>query len=250
MGDNPERSMLIGGNQLQSTGIKTNRSLTGTINEFSLIGRRSKKMKKLIGIGIAAMMVMGLAISANATLAAWTLNLRAGVLVGTTWNNSAALGAIGIATAAATRTYTTVAATTAGFLNTDGTTGLLCAKDIRAAGQQTYTWKMQLDTGANYPAGVTTTIGYWSSAVATDWTGWTIQAWRVDAPTVKYDILAGGKAGVYGVAAINNLTTAEGLPTSLAQDWIVQASVPEPGSMVAMFSGLVGLVGFSVRRRK
>ena len=26
--------------------------------------------------------------------------------------------------------------------------------------------------------------------------------------------------------------------------------VPEPGSMVVMFSGLVGLVGFGIRRRK
>jgi hypothetical protein len=28
------------------------------------------------------------------------------------------------------------------------------------------------------------------------------------------------------------------------------ASVPEPGSMLAMFSGLVGLVGFGTRRRR
>jgi len=32
--------------------------------------------------------------------------------------------------------------------------------------------------------------------------------------------------------------------------FVLEATVPEPGSMVALFSGLIGLVGFGIRRRK
>jgi len=34
------------------------------------------------------------------------------------------------------------------------------------------------------------------------------------------------------------------------QYFLLEATVPEPGSMVALFSGLVGLIGFGIRRRK
>ncbi len=36
----------------------------------------------------------------------------------------------------------------------------------------------------------------------------------------------------------------------IALQLVAQSQVPEPGSMLAMFSGLVGLVGFGIRRRK
>lgn len=36
----------------------------------------------------------------------------------------------------------------------------------------------------------------------------------------------------------------------IALQLVAQHDVPEPGSMLAMFSGLVGLVGFGIRRRK
>ena len=38
--------------------------------------------------------------------------------------------------------------------------------------------------------------------------------------------------------------------TSIPLQLVASADVPEPGSMLAMFSGLVGLVGFGIRRRK
>jgi len=34
------------------------------------------------------------------------------------------------------------------------------------------------------------------------------------------------------------------------QYFVLEAQVPEPGSMVALFSGFIGLVGFGIRRRK
>jgi len=39
-------------------------------------------------------------------------------------------------------------------------------------------------------------------------------------------------------------------PLSAGSTYILELSVPEPGSMIAMLSGLVGLVGFGIRRRK
>lgn len=39
-------------------------------------------------------------------------------------------------------------------------------------------------------------------------------------------------------------------PGAVGQGYILEVTVPEPGSMIAMLSGLVGLVGFGIRRRK
>lgn len=41
-----------------------------------------------------------------------------------------------------------------------------------------------------------------------------------------------------------------GTPLGAGQGYILAMEIPEPGSMVAMLSGLVGLVGFGIRRRR
>jgi len=56
--------------------------------------------------------------------------------------------------------------------------------------------------------------------------------------------------GQYGTTKLKPIVSFEA-PVGAIESWtIVATTVPEPGSMVAMLSGLVGLVGYGIRRRK
>jgi len=72
--------------------------------------------------------------------------------------------------------------------------------------------------------------------------------------TAKFTTIASASDGIHysGVVTLGALSiagTTQATAEHLQLETVV-ASTPEPGSMVALFSGLVGLVGYGIRRRK
>lgn len=205
-------------------------------------------MKKIIGIGIAAMMVMGLAGAASAADGKWSLNLRAGVLTGTTWSAAMNPTTIGVQPAAVAATYHAAPApTTAGIFSINPDAAKMASKDYRVDGQAEYVWNLKLQTGASWNANNTITIGAWVpvAAEATPAAPWTVKLYRGNEFVAQYL-----DDGQYGTSKIKTLASLK-LDAGVSEDWqVVATAVPEPGSIVAMLSGLVGLAGFGIRRRK
>lgn len=215
-------------------------------------------MKKLIVIGIVATMVMGLAGAASAALdTVWAMQLRvtSPVIGGLT------AGVVTLGTrVGALDTYTTALSEDGVLLPATGTPAELIStlvpaqrtnKDQRApllAGQ-TKTWNLSLYIVGGAPGGIKLD-------------GWMVPTAMLDLSTgVDPNIVVTLKQGdtilwtvpysVSGTSALPTFThnfAYDGTPIAL--QLVATAPVPEPGSMVALFSGLIGLVGFGIRRRK
>lgn len=230
-------------------------------------------MKKLIVIGIVMVMVL----SATAAMATvdnqWTILMKAGQLSGysgtgavptgtLTWLNTFLTATMQLAptgTAGTTNSSSDFQATQSGITyGPAGTKRVLTSKKIFDSLVTTYTWDMILETGGSY-AGNPVSLAFWVPTAAEDFTGWTIKAYKQE--LVEGNLVYVEKATLANPTVYNgsgNSSSAQviayqtNLGTSVNQNWrfVAMSEVPEPGSMVALFSGLVGLVGFGIRRRK
>jgi len=206
-------------------------------------------MKKLFVIGIVSMMVMGLAVAGNAYV----------------FQGVGGLDATG-SNAAPTLTWGTNTSASSKDVSWQDTAGVLAI-----AGDQTWkpgnavVWKYQYFVTAapahdifslglwgaqNYPASDVFVKIWANSVVGLDltktyelknavtnqvyWTGKITGTSNKTAPLLSVSITAPKTAN----------------PNNDAMLVTFGATVPEPGSMLAMLSGLVGLVGFGIRRRK
>jgi len=99
-------------------------------------------------------------------------------------------------------------------------------------------------------AGTTTLVKLYASNVAGEKIGSALYTFGQNNTTFSTST---GIAGVAGTNFYQNQytlgATADGAGGAY-QYFVLEATVPEPGSMVALFSGLIGLVGFGIRRRK
>lgn len=217
-------------------------------------------MKKLIVIGIAAVMVMGLVGAANAAFdPSWLVNLK----VSTSADGSAQAFTLICAT------NTTVAITAAPppgvqpmvyAYSTSGTTSLIKDQRVSFAGT-TMQWVIKLG-GVNFANGINPESVYlfgWNpndgaivktnQFVATG--GETLALYASPDGIVKgaklWDVVKGGTG-----ASTDALTwKAGGMAVPLNSMFILEETlVPEPGSILALASGLIGLIGFGTRRRK
>jgi len=100
-------------------------------------------------------------------------------------------------------------------------------------------------------AGFTQTIQLYESNAAGEKIGpaiWSFVAGKTSSWT--------SSGGIVGTAGDTYFQTQVTLPGEIDpaggayKYYVLEATVPEPGSMVALFSGLIGLVGFGIRRRK
>jgi hypothetical protein len=216
-------------------------------------------MKKLIVIGIVMVMVMGLAVAASAVPApAWTILIKAAQISGyngtgavpttPTFLNAFQQAQISVVTSGAAVTASAAAfqvaqsgidfgVATAGKRNSTS----------KVLALPTLTWNMTLETGASFATNPVT-LGWYVPNLASSFAGWTVKASN---GTDTFNLIENGLYSTTGVAGSFQAISTQTLSASASQAWTFTAtSVPEPGSMVALFSGLIGLVGFGIRRRK
>lgn len=212
-------------------------------------------MKKLIVLGIIATMVMGMAVAASAAVdSAWVVQLRASDYLNQSQGTATFGTKVGGNDAflppsedSAIPMQVGTAAYAASVIGTN-----LCLKDYRAplVAGQTKVWDLQIWLPDN-TEGAIKLIG-WTAAAANQ-----INPSTDGDPDLKVKLMQGDTVlwdfaqNVSGKSAAPLFTlnfVSDGTPINL--QLVASAIVPEPGSMVALFSGLVGLVGFGIRRRK
>jgi len=208
-------------------------------------------MKRLIVLGIVAVMVLA-ASAAFATMdTAWVVQLRVADA-----NNGAAATAGQFGFGAAATAKVTIQTTQVGIICPDaGGTPPDWYKDVRVAPSPgaNVTWNLIVRAGTAF-AGSTFTLSAWNPTG----TAYDIDATLADAaPGCKIQLYQGDQL-LYQFDPAKNGTSAA---PQWSQSFSIAAGqevsgfrlcyiVPEPGSMVAMLSGLIGLVGFGIRRRK
>lgn len=206
-------------------------------------------MKKLIVLGIIATMVMGMAVAASAAVdATWAVTLKAFNVGGQSGSQCVANTKLGAIDA-----YTTAASEDAVGNVQPGTLGLIysaiwpnCVKDTRAplnAGEvKVWTFNTSLADGTEGPI----RVDMWVASV--------IDPSTDGDPDLLVQVFKGSEliwTAPIGVQSTSKapMYTYNGMAGD-SLTLVASTIVPEPGSMVALFSGLVGLVGFGIRRRK
>jgi len=209
-------------------------------------------MKKLfIGLGIAAM-VMGMAAGANA------------YVIQAVTNDGIGTGGYGMAT------ITMNSATTPKAINmvaNPGTSSEISVWDGVTANQRLSTyftaseptvWNLKLYVADAFPTADKGTditgvlLKMWAPSIAgADSTkDYALKAGNTVLWTGKFFSTASTSAAVAPISYAFNFSDNWGDLRGKTVDLTFGAAVPEPGSMVAMLSGLAGLVGFGIRRRK
>lgn len=217
-------------------------------------------MKKLIVLGIIATMVMGLAVAASAQIdATWAVQLRA-------YNGAATPNATGTLTVGtrvgASDGWSTAGAEDSAYPAYTGVPGVILStllpadqrvnKDQRAplGENETKVWDLVMFCVGGAPQ--TMRLDGWLPATATLQEGGNLRVWLQDSQGNVLWEVPYNTSGAQGTPTFSKTFAYDGTPINLqlVASTVAPVEVPEPGSMLAMFSGLVGLVGFGIRRRK
>lgn len=213
-------------------------------------------MKKLLVIGIVMVMVMGLAVAASAQLDnTWMAQLRAVSGTPALGSGNLTLGTKvgandGFTITAGEDGILTPATGTPGEIISNIVPGQRTNKDVRApvtGATKVWDLSMYIVGGA---AGTVTLTGWMATGVN-----------MLDHSVSGPDVVLNLYEGTNSLWTVPYSTSGSQLAPMFTQTFtldagqtlalrLVATSVPEPGSMVALFSGLIGLVGFGIRRRK
>lgn len=231
-------------------------------------------MKKLIVFGIVTVMVMGLALSANAFTkdTDWLVYMQAGnntwSSMTNNWGNAGTDIKLGHATTPGTvngAAYVSTSGTVRDLSATGGgyglTTNTVLALDQTGA-DQVQTWDdIELWAGSGY-TNAALQLRIWGIGIDADGPALKLVVTQAKAGSgfavgdIVFDSLAVGSKH-YPTLAIDLSSSIAVLKTGTAEAPAVTfrltattPGIPEPGSMLAMLSGLIGLVGFGIRRRK
>lgn len=211
-------------------------------------------MKKLIVLAVVAL-VFGIVSGAYASATDWLIYLKATDQVGANPINTGVIS--GLKTGAldgydaandAQNSAGSGAMVVLGSFDLGVGSGYGYYKDLRSPTSTNLTWNLKLFLQAN------------CNASGIKLTGWNPSGtYDLVAPQMKVSIPALGLSYVFdgttnGTSSapqftwtIENAQNYKGIENALN---VILAPVPEPGSIVALASGLVGLVGFGIRRRK
>ncbi len=135
-------------------------------------------------------------------------------------------------------------------------TGLFAKSFVAAPGPAAYI--LQAWAGTDY-VGDVINIRVWANTTATTLpsAGWALyklydpitQEWgKTKLGTIPVAATAGSIASPWFKVDVPVFRT--GNPLGAGQGYILSMEIPEPGSVVAVLSGLVGLVGFGIRRKR
>ena len=214
-------------------------------------------MKKLIVIGIVAAMVMGLAAAASAALDdTWMMQLRpyaGGVSAGTVTLGTKPGAIDGYTTVGSEDAVLTPPTGTPGELISLLVPGQRTSKDVRAplTVGQTKIWNLSLYIVGG--AAGTIKLDGWMATSANQ-----LNHSTGGDPDIKLQLKMGetvlwtapyDSSGAQATPQFTTNIAFSGTPIDL-QLVASAVPIPEPGSMAAVLSGLVGLVGFGIRRRK
>lgn len=209
-------------------------------------------MKKIIRIGIASLMAISMGGVANASATAWTLLVKAGSTPSMS-AGSAGIVQLGIAATASSSSLGSVTSTQAGFYSTDVGTGVRGAKDIRVNGQLGYYWHLKLETGNAWSGPVYIGWNFPSSALADN------RMFAVYRQGCLVATIQDSGSG-YSASTFNSLGSFDVGGAGMIEDWQITTcwldeppppgDTPEPGSIIVMLSGIAGLAGYGIKRRK
>jgi hypothetical protein len=215
---------------LQSTGTRDYREFSLSVLSSNRRGG-GNTMKKVIVLGIVLTMVM--AASANAY-----------VLQAVTGAASDGLGGMPTITLSDTGTAKAAPLEVNPGVNSEvySTTGADRLKVHTVVGATK--WNLVVAAGPNWSKG-DILLKLWSPNLGTaDPKG----NWKISkGAETLYTGTFFAKTGTAAAPTFSKVFAYSGTPIALTFE---VAPVPEPGSMVAMFSGLIGLAGFGIRRRK
>lgn len=223
-------------------------------------------MKKFVVLGVVTALALALACSAQAADPdpQWLVNIRAENSAGTASVTSISCGT----KTGAIDAYTTVGSEDAaqpagsgarGMITTDASTEVLVVKDRRApllpcpSSKTWYLTAWLLNSSGNMVAG-NVTLKYWVNGAANEWIDIATYCPLLTVEVKKgTDVLFTYPRGSTGLGSATSPLDSDVVvfdgshPVELQ---LVATCVPEPGSMLALMSGLVGLAGLAIRRRR
>jgi hypothetical protein len=226
-------------------------------------------MKKLLVIGMVMVMVVAMSVAASAAV---DNTIKMGI---TFANGTISQGTLTLGTDAG-KSDGYVVGEDLGFSGAVSTAGEIICTDLGPQGAITDgRWKTDLRAPVTGGCTAFSLKAYFNNGNAGTAT---LKAWMmtgagtpsVDDPAYKVriyegtwtaaSILAGDAAGsllwtapmtLTGTSTTPQYTLSNiGMTAGQNRFYTMSIAVPEPGSMVALFSGLIGLVGFGIRRRK
>jgi hypothetical protein len=222
-------------------------------------------MRKVLAITIMAAMLLAIGVAAMATEADWLFLMRASSPTYLSYGPNLNLGVAPTASEIALGTT----ATGVGYVGaTDGTSLFGTSKPASIGLNQTVSWDLRLWAGTTYPAGTTTLrVAWWTvatKALPTTINGvnytYTLEVVGDATKKVVWEngIPAGtstAPVGYWDFTNFSRIAATDAINSGIQLKFTAAPSggtiiTPEPSSMVALASGLFGLVGFGIRRRK
>lgn len=221
-------------------------------------------MRKVILLVCAVALLTSLATMAMASDTSWCIYIRTGFLSGTAMSNGGDL-VLGGKTGQADSPFTAWVSTGGNIASDNGTAmQKIEFKDIDTVPPIEYVYNATLGVGTGYNKGNAIYISAWSGSKYGLSTGYDMpttyqvtirKGEAVLGQWMQADMWVGASTPAAGIVGkVGFWYTYDSMvgsfPESTDDFTVTIGPVPEPGSMLALGSGLLGMLGFAIRRRR